>query len=887
MLRLLNIGIRNIMRATFGIVSGAPDGLYQVCNSRFRQQYMAILLLMMSVIYVHSTHLAVSDRTLLRQHYGVVFIPRTTAMPITGYWVHTFGIRLPDRPVYEVLHRRLNCTDVHAANATHCERVKPFLDKLQELQTDMTNVLADAMLSIERLVPHTSMAPQRQSRSWIPFIGRILKTVSGTATEGDIDKVNKALKQLQAQQANAHDQFVRTEHHLASAVKLSSQRQDALQSLVRAQRMHMAQQYSQLGNMLLDVESMVDIVPTMCDRIVRMARVLVHMTEIRTSIFNALHGSLDSYLVSHSQMASALHRIRLHLRDIHPSLYLAYRSVGEVYQIRDMLVSRVSRDIYVTIKFPIAISERPLTIYELRTFPVFMPDNSSHTTQLRTDTRAFAYDASLGAYMEFNTMPHVQHHILDITTLSENFHRITHRACVVALYSNIAVEIKKYCTFHFNLHSAVSSVIMLDASTVLFNNAPTITRRCRNSPVTDLPGCRQCIHRMTCGCSLETDDIYIPPTISKCGTFRTNDTYRVHSHVVNLAVLNQFFSEESLTELGAHTILRRPISANLPPFDIYLHDDAKDIAALDSATLDLHKAVNISLRDETVYQSRADLTAYLQSNWAQQQLSESLFSGYFSFQAILLYTTSTIALLSLGSVVILSMRLKALSVLFLNIKPSAALPVHFDYFRTSTSSVQSGMITDTPFPWSTWFQELFRIELLVALLLILSLLYIILPCIRRAYQICCKYCEVSKPKYQVWIQFPTKPQAISVPYICLDYDISCYSFHGSDTDVHVKILGCCVVTAMLNWDFTIHNNWLDVSVVLPQTIVLTWRQAKALRSLMTNGDTVNKLYVYATQLDFNIVPINFSKRIDDHTPSALSATAPAEVSECRRLYPIV
>jgi len=135
-----------------------------------------------------------------------------------------------------------------------------------------------------------------------------------------------------------------------------------------------------------------------------------------------------------------------------------------------------------------------------------MPDNSLHTTQLRTDTRAFAYDASLGAYMEFNTMPDVQHHILDITTLSENFHRITHRACVVALYSNIAVKIKKYCTFHFNLHSAVSSVIMLDASTVLFNNVTTITRRCRNSPVTDLPGCRQCIHRMTCGCSLETDD---------------------------------------------------------------------------------------------------------------------------------------------------------------------------------------------------------------------------------------------------------------------------------------------------------------------------------------------------------------------------------------------
>ena len=83
----------------------------------------------------------------------------------------------------------------------------------------MTNTLLDVLVSIDELVPHTSMAPSRQTRSWIPFIGRILKTVSGTATKGDITKATKALKQLQAQQAHMNDQFVKTEHHLASAVK--------------------------------------------------------------------------------------------------------------------------------------------------------------------------------------------------------------------------------------------------------------------------------------------------------------------------------------------------------------------------------------------------------------------------------------------------------------------------------------------------------------------------------------------------------------------------------------------------------------------------------------------------------------------------------------------
>jgi len=82
--------------------------------------------------------------------------------------------------------------------------------------------------------------------------------------------------------------------------------------------------------------------------------------------------------------------------------------------------------------------------------------------------------------------------------------------------------------------------------------------------------------------------------------------------------LSQFFSQQSLTQLGADRILRRPISANLPPFDIYMHNDSQNIAALNSATLDLHKAVNISLRDDTMYKSHADLTAYLHKTLIEQ-----------------------------------------------------------------------------------------------------------------------------------------------------------------------------------------------------------------------------------------------------------------------------
>ena len=161
---------------------------------------MTCSLLVMTTTCVDSSHFALLDRTLLRQHYGVTFIPRAIAMPITGHWIHTFGLRLPDRPVFERYGRHLNCSHVNDANVSHCMHIKPFLDKLQEFQTNLTNTLRDVLVSINESMPHTSMAPCRQTRSWIPFIGRILTTVSGTANEGDIAKVTKALKQLQAQQ---------------------------------------------------------------------------------------------------------------------------------------------------------------------------------------------------------------------------------------------------------------------------------------------------------------------------------------------------------------------------------------------------------------------------------------------------------------------------------------------------------------------------------------------------------------------------------------------------------------------------------------------------------------------------------------------------------------
>ena len=238
---------------------------------------------------------------------------------------------------------------------------------------------------------------------------------------------------------------------------------------------------------------------------------------------------------------------------------------------------------------------------------------------------------------------------------------------------------------------------------------------------------------------------------------------------------------------------------------------------------------------------------------------------------------------------ILSIRLKALSVLFFSMRPAVAvaIPVHWNYFKTSPNTEMSS-VTEMPVTWSAWFEQLSTIEICLAVIMSLIILYVAHSTFLHIYMKCRQYFQVAKAKSQLWIQFPTKPRAISVPYITLDYDMSCYSFNGQNTDANIKLFGLCFTSVKLEWDFTIHNTWLGVFVEQPKTFSLTWRQAQALKALLKGGNSkIEKLCVYATQLDSDVKIMSPSKMAHEPGPPVVSPTAPVDAAEVRRLYPIV
>lgn len=105
--------------------------------------HVILSLLLLTLPYAATSRWAHDAATIVRQHYGVTFKPIETFMPISGHWLHTFGLRIPTRP--RILEPRLvNCTSLPRLlnlSASHCIAMKPVVDKFSEIQTHMSHML--------------------------------------------------------------------------------------------------------------------------------------------------------------------------------------------------------------------------------------------------------------------------------------------------------------------------------------------------------------------------------------------------------------------------------------------------------------------------------------------------------------------------------------------------------------------------------------------------------------------------------------------------------------------------------------------------------------------------------------------------------------------------
>jgi len=271
---------------------------------------------------------------------------------------------------------------------------------------------------------------------------------------------------------------VQRRNYIASIAHVVDDRMNALQRLVAEQRQAMTRQYYALLGAVEDMFSMTSLLPVLIRRTSDYSVALVHMNELRQALLDAMHGRLDTFVIGHDDMTNAMQNINAELQQISTNLLLAVTTTAEAFQITDITVTCVRRDVYVTIKFPLTPVSQILTLYDVISFPVLMPDNSPHSTALESDIVALAYQPTADYSIEFHSQPPIENRLLYMNRVTDTFRDINAPSCILALFRNSIELIKHYCSFILLPYNIESSIVMLDESTVLFTNVSNVTRVC-------------------------------------------------------------------------------------------------------------------------------------------------------------------------------------------------------------------------------------------------------------------------------------------------------------------------------------------------------------------------------------------------------------------------
>ena len=186
---------------------------------------------------------------------------------------------------------------------------------------------------------------------------------------------------------------------------------------------------------------------------------------------------------------------------------------------------------------------------------------------------------------------------------------------------------KKFCNFRFLTNHVFSNVVFLSRTSSLVYDVDVFEFDCKTGK-TMKNGCKFCKMDVPCECSVLTSNSCLPSSLTEC---HKNTSEKLHP--VNLALLQNFFEDDLLKDIGSNTLFNTPLQADIPKCSIYNHSISQILADDNKAHLNLQKMAK-SAKDNSVIVST--LTDSLLSGKVSLEETES-------FKDILLYVTTAVA----------------------------------------------------------------------------------------------------------------------------------------------------------------------------------------------------------------------------------------------------
>ena len=542
------------------------------------------------------------DNVIHRLNYGTLFKSMGNLHLSREYWYQTFKIPIPG----QISVPKGFSINKQSCSHHNCNFFQSLLTQIHKIQVETYQHVNKTLNFFRSVIPYHKKAPKRRTRSLLPFVGSLSKSLFGTATMEDVNILASHINSLTKTSMNVINALQKQNGQMTSFMATSNKRMDNLQSGIsnnfKAISTLSKTFFIDLQHLQIVIENTTEILINQIDLA---SQLRSNFDNLHNSILALIQGKLTPFFISKTTLHHAIVEITKILADKEPKFYLTQTQVNWYYQYAKYFYARHKNSLFITVKFPLTSQKEPMNIYKVISYPVPINSTSSHGTSLLHLPQYFAVTSHQQFYTTFTVAELEtcqQESTMTQCTFNKALTPVTTPSCIIGLFANHKQWIKDFCNFRFLENVINSDIIELSKTSVLAYNAWNIEMNCPNKQEL-LPGCKFCILNVPCRCTLTTKDLFYSPKLVNCHKSLENITI---AHPVNLALLQEFFNDTTLKSIFGDSTFLNPIQVNLPDFKMYTHSYNQFLAADQKAHLNLSKMVQVAKKDQVIFKSLAE-----------------------------------------------------------------------------------------------------------------------------------------------------------------------------------------------------------------------------------------------------------------------------------------
>jgi len=326
-----------------------------------------------------------------------------------------------------------------------------------------------------------------------------------------------------------------------------------------------------------------------------------------------------------------------------------------------------------------------------------------------------------------------------------------------------------------------------------------------------------------------TKSIHLTGTSCDCIPHHSNATVL---HTVNLAILQHFLQDSDLGSLLGNTLLHQPLPVSLPSFDIFRSTLSSQLATDHHLSYDLHRAVNATKQQETVFHSLAE-TLWRDSQILDDDRFTTSLRSFADWYITWIIISVPLIICALLGVIFLFYRVRLLTATvtaahFTLHKVAALEPTLLSFLTYFSLLPPANVSTPTASVSPTAICELDPSAYLIFLSGIALVTFLLL--------IKFGFYPSNPNSFTLILEFGHNSIIVPIATQLLPGSPSQYTFTSSDFIDDVTISGILRPTLVVTWPtLSICNHHLDMHFHLPQSIPLGPVQAYRLRKLLRSS----------------------------------------------------